>query len=67
LHDFSGHRPPLLFASDSGVTPNTLTFSPQGDRIAWGNDEGVVFVAEPSEVRRRLAGLVMPGRNYAKP
>jgi WD40 repeat protein len=67
VHDGPGRRPGLLFASDSGVTPNTLTFSPQGDRIAWGNDEGVVFVAEPSEVRRRLAGLVMPGRNSAKP
>lgn len=61
LHDFPGHRPPLLFASDSGVTPNTLTFSPQGNRIAWGNDEGVVFVAEVAKARRRLAKLATAG------
>jgi len=33
-------------------------FSPDGKRLAWGTEEGVVLVADIEEVRRRLSGLV---------
>jgi len=32
-------------------------FSPDGTRLAWGTEEGVVLVANIQEVRRRLSAL----------
>ncbi|HXP61153.1 MAG TPA: protein kinase [Dongiaceae bacterium] len=48
-------RTPL--ATDWTALSWVSAFSPDGTRLAWGTEEGVVLVASIQEVRRRLAGL----------
>jgi eukaryotic-like serine/threonine-protein kinase len=54
-----GRLAPLLrIVRDVGVTgTDGLKFSPDGNHIVWGNQDGTVTVCDLNEVQRRLAGV----------
>ena len=65
--DREDHQPALLMTSDGNPIGDTYTFSPDGKRIAFGSEEGAVFVMNLAEVRRRVAGLHAPSRIKKSP
>jgi len=47
----------FILATDGTINTDTVTFSPDGLQLAFGSQEGGVFIANLAEVRRRLAEL----------
>jgi len=57
----------LLLAVDGTIGTDTISFSPDGLRLAFGGPESGVFVANLAEVRRRLAELQAPEKDAHGP
>lgn len=47
----------IPFVTDWTPLGHVSSFSPDGKKVAWGTEEGVVLVADIEEVQRRLARL----------
>ncbi len=66
----AGHRTLLNLGLGQRISSGkAASFSPDGERVAWGNTEGSVMIADLHEMQSRLAkvGLswVMPSSSFA--
>lgn len=57
LKSVKGSNPPMLLGFDGQHIGDTFTFSPDGQRVAWGATDGTVLLADISVVSRRLSKL----------